>query len=483
MTDVQIRTPKLFKAHIPKAITKQLKVQTVSGKRRLTLSSNWLMLMGFDGGYVVENSMGLNQGIEVVRATEEDIQEKRAKKVYTREYTSRSANPLNPTSRRKERLVQISRQKLINESLGSANRVHIQISYNRISFKPIFEGQLYPMPNESSEDKISSLVAMTGGVDCHLMEKHGFSISTVIEYRPNEKRDSADYTEMTSMSVLANSKPDFLINEDIYNLDLNRLAKLVGQSKTTFAHFSLQCDDYSTLKTNKQKSDSVLDMSSTLDMFLPMLSVLDALKIPTLLVENVPGFMSSAINDVVVLQLKRRGYKVYQDVFDAREFDSGNTGRKRMYMFATMLNSEFSFPEPSKNVSDVWNDIILPNWDEIQKREVTNSSVVRTSLTSGRARIIKEGDKTAPTLTKAQGQDTKDAVVIEKDNRFYRLPVVVQKMLNSIPSSFDIDWMPLDKAAQIIGQSICCKLHGKILDSVKNHIINARRESQLGLIH
>jgi hypothetical protein len=71
---------------------------------------------------------------------------------------------------------------------------------------------------------------------------------------------------------------------------------------------------------------------------------------------------------------------------------------------------------------------------------------------------------------KAQGQDTKDAVMIERDGRYYRVPVDIQAQLNALPESFNTNWMPKDKAAQIIGQSICCKLHHAIMESVKSHI-------------
>ncbi|WP_137297221.1 DNA cytosine methyltransferase [Psychromonas sp. SP041] len=476
MQNVSVLKAGSLAVHRPKVITKQLAVQSTSVGRRLTLSSNWLMLMGFSDSLVVEKSLGKNKGFEVTHATEEDIDNKKAKKVYIREYTSRSANPLNPVLKRKERLIQVTKKDLMQIALGGVNRVHVQIMPNRVVFTPIFEGESY---NIEDNDNISTLVALTGGVDCHTMEKQGFSIKAALEFRPNEKRDSADYTEMTSMSVLANSKPELLFNENIYDVQPQVLKKIVGTRKISFAHFSLSCDDFSALKTNSLKQKSVDDMSSTIDMFIPMLSILDVLDIPTLLIENVPGFKNSIINDVLLLQLKRRGFKVNQDVFDARRVGSGNTSRKRFYMFASKLDAEFSFPALEENKSDVWNDIILPNWAEIEKKEVTGNKTVTSSLSCGRARLIKEGDKTAPTITRAQSQDSKDAVVIKKDDRYYRLPIVVQKMLNSIPTDFNTDWLPVDKAAQIIGQSICCSLHGKILNSVKAHFESYKLNQRL----
>lgn len=63
--------------------------------------------------------------------------------------------------------------------------------------------------------------------------------------------------------------------------------------------------------------------------------------------------------------------------------------------------------------------------------------------------------------------------MIKIDDRYYRPTTQVLKQLNSLPESFDANWMPIDKAAQIIGQSICCKLHHAIMDSVSKHIRSA----------
>lgn len=463
-----------IKVNIPDVATKQLQIQDTAGRRRVTLSSNWLMMMGFMGPEtpVIEESLGKNNGIRVRLASAEEIAAGKGKKVYTRFYNSRSANPLNPVARRKERLIQIAGQKIINESLGDCTHVHITLTYGVIIFSPVKAEQFELIQDLDGEEKINTLVAMTGGVDCHILENSGFRVDTVIEYRPQEKRDKTDFTELTSLSVLANSAPRVLINEDIYSLNPTRLALLIGNTPITVAHFSLQCDDFSLLKTNKQKSDSVVDMSSTLDMFIPMLAVLDAVKPPVLIIENVPGFLHSPISDVVKLQLQRRGYNVNQQILDAREH-AGYTSRKRLYLVATTLDNPFNFPKPMSLPIDVWKEVIEPNWEEIQTREVTNNKVVSDSITSGRARVITMDKPYAPTLTKAQGQDTKDAVVVYHENRFYRLPIKVQKMLNCIDEGFNTDWMPTDKAAQIIGQSICGNMHHALMTEVKNHIKQA----------
>ena len=148
-----------------------------------------------------------------------------------------------------------------------------------------------------------------------------------------------------------------------------------------------------------------------------------------------------------------------------------------MYMVATSLDAPFEMPKPLTEQEraglHVWNDIILPNWDDIagaKKADITDLKVTKDALATGWARVISEDKPYAPTLMKAQGQDTKDAVMIERDGRYYRVPVSVQAKLNALPEGFDTNWMPKDKAAQIIGQSICCKLHHAIMDSVKRHL-------------
>lgn len=464
---------KMVSVNIPDIATKQLKLRRNEDRKIVTLSSNWLTLFQIDGSKrVVEESMGSGKGIRVRLANDDDIdQGVRTKKVYERTYTRRSANPINDSARRKELQVEIASQKLINDSLGAdCEYVHITFKQGELLFVPMMRQKYELLQSIKGDDKINTLVALTGGVDCAVLEDSGFNVSAALEFRPQEKRDNTDYTEMTSMSVLVNSKPSVLINEDIYTLNVSKLAGIVRGLKLTVGHFSIQCDDFSPVKTKKQKKTSVEDMSSTIDMIIPVLDIITQLALPVVVIENVPNFMNSMANDIFTMQLRRRGFKIHQEIFDATQH-GGNTTRKRMYMVATALDAEFNFPvaieDPSKSV---WDEIIVPNFEEIMKRDVTDNKVIKDAFTTGRVRTIEEGKQFAPTLLKAQGQDSKDAVIVSHNDRAYRLPVNVQKQLNCIPESFDLNWAPVDKAAQIIGQSICCSLHHRIMESVKNHI-------------
>ncbi len=467
------------KVNVPELATKQLKLRTCNGAKRATLSSNWLVLFGFDGTQgVVEESLGAGKGIRVRLAKPSDT---RIKKVYTRVYKDRSASPLNPLKGRKERQIEITRQALISESLGDdCVYVHIVFKHGVVYFLPLQESQYKLLQDIKADSKINSLVAMTGGVDCHVMEKSGFSIQAAISYRPNDARDKTDYTELDCMSTLVNSSPRVLVNEDIYKLSPARLATLIGDTPITVGHFSLTCTDYSTLKSKKAKENSLENLTSTIDMFIQILPIIDNLKIPVLVFENVEGFVNHAAYDILALQLKRRGFNLHQQVYRAEQH-GGASLRKRMYLIATSLDAPVELPQPEESNVNVWTDIVLKHWDEIKLRDVTDTKVMQDAITSGRARIIDSTKKFSYSLAKSQSQDPKDAVVCERDGRYYRLPVVVQKAINCIPDSFDLDWAPLDKASQIIGQSICCNLHERIMTSVRNHIIEAARMINLSL--
>jgi len=334
--------PNLFKVNIPEVATKMLKFRKANNKKIMTLSSNWLPLFGFHGdARVVEEMIAPGKGYTIRLATDDDD---KTKKVYLREYTSRSANPLKKETKRVEQLIETAGQKIIRESMGDASHTHITFRHGEITFIPVANAEYKLIQNLSANDKINTLVAMTGGVDCAVLEKSDFSVKAILEYRPEERRDSTDYTELTSLSALASCAP---------------------KTPITVAHVSLQCDDFvQGVKSKTAKQNSLDDLSSTIDMFVPTLNLLSAIKPPVLVVENVPGFMgtkeqSNPINDVFCLQLRRRGYKVHQQVFNAKDY-GGYTTRKRMYMVATTLGTEFSFPEPTgERPFRVWDEKTL----------------------------------------------------------------------------------------------------------------------------
>lgn len=163
---------------------------------------------------------------------------------------------------------------------------------------------------------------------------------------------------------------------------------------------------------------------------------------------------------------------MHQDILDATDF-GGYSTRKRMYLVATVLDAPFQMPTPIvQNTKRVWEDIVLPHWDLISQHDITDLKTTQDAIRTGWARVIRANKPFSPSLLKAQGNDTKDAVTVERDGRYYRLPVIVQKEINSIPEQFDADWLPKDKAAQVIGQSIDCGLHGAVMAKVREHIVS-----------
>lgn len=104
--------PRTLSINVPDVATKVLKSRSVNNKRIFTVSSNWLPLLGFDGeAQVVEEVIGAGKGFRVRLAIESDT---KVKKVYVREYKSRSANPLKRDSIRVEQLIETASQKIIN---------------------------------------------------------------------------------------------------------------------------------------------------------------------------------------------------------------------------------------------------------------------------------------------------------------------------------------------------------------------------------
>lgn len=231
--------PRMLKVNIPEVATKVLKARRKNDKRVFTVSSNWLPLFGFHGDtQVVEEVIAPGKGYRVRVATESD---KKTKKVYMREYKSRSANPLKGDARRVEQLIETSSQRIIEEAMGNAENAHITFREGEITFVPITTAERKLLQDLSQDDMINTLVAMSGGVDCSVLEQGGFRVDSLVEFRPQEKRDNTDYTEMTALSAAVNASPRVLCNEDIYTLDPQRLAALIGDTPTTVGHFSIQC--------------------------------------------------------------------------------------------------------------------------------------------------------------------------------------------------------------------------------------------------
>jgi DNA (cytosine-5)-methyltransferase 1 len=454
----------------PERLTKQLAFKsTANGKRKLVISTNWLPLVGFEAGAPnIERSLGEGKGIVIERVQDNNknsVEGCRVKKVYTRTYKRRRNNPI-------ETLLDISGQQLIKNSFPSdCENVHITFTQGKIFIIPLTSHQQKALSNaKKSGDPLSVFAACTSGVDLHSMQSNGFSVHSIIEYRPQESRDKQDLTETGALNALANiDSIKNVYNEDINKIDVNMLAEDVASSPFTNLSFSLQCDDYSNVKSKSLKDRSQADLSSTTDMTYDAMRIIDALCPPTVLFENVTGWINSEAYQMLSLRLRRWGYKEYSIVADARDY-GGLTSRVRAYAFFTALPVKFNWEAPSSRRDE-------PIWSLVEQylpecRDVTHSNSLQKGFDSGRLRMITRESCHSPTILKSQLRMAKDSVILFNEGRMYWPTESLMKMLMGISESFSLENCSQTIASEIIGQSVDMKLHDMIIRSVKRHIMS-----------
>lgn len=453
--------------NIPKVATKQLRLQSCNAGKKLVVSTNWLVLFGFEAhSRVKEELIGKGKGI---RITLVDKDEANTKKVYTREYKSRRNNPI-------ETMLDIRSQTLINEAFQEDTQtVHIQFTYGEILITPMCNRKAAAI-KQFKKSNNDCFVACSSGVDAVSMVKKGFKIETLLEYRPHEKRDKNDFSETGALNAIANVEVKHLINEDIMNLDLERIFKLTSRSNYTNAIFSLQCDDFSNSKANSLKEISLENGTSSLDMVIDAINIISKFNFPTVLVENVPNFFTSDAGKILVARLNRLGYKTYLDKFDARDY-GGLTSRVRGYLFATMLPGNFEMPKPTnKNETPIWE---LLKIDEriasSELRDVTHTSSLQAGLKTGRARLLKRDSKYAFSVLKSQNRQAKDSLFIhdEVNEKYYFTSNKLLSELMGIEMDFSTVGGTIE--SEIIGQSIEVPLHEQLLDSINTHIMESNQ--------
>ncbi|MEV9477887.1 DNA cytosine methyltransferase [Aliarcobacter butzleri] len=456
-----------LKINIPKTATKQLKLQNCNAGRKLVVSTNWLVLFGFKANTrVKEELIGKSKGIKISLV---DKDEANSKKVYTREYKSRRNNPI-------ETMLDIRSQTLINEAFPEdTETVHIQFTYGEILITPMCNRKAAAI-KQFKKSNNECFLACSSGVDAVSMVKKGFKIETLLEYRPNESRDKVDMTETGAINALANVEVKHLINEDIMNLDLEKISKLCSKSNYTNATFSIQCNEFSNAKANSLKDISLENGTSSLDMVIDAINIISKFNFPTILIENVYGFFTSDAGKILVSRLNRLGYKTFYDKFDARDYQ-GLTSRVRGYLFATMLPSDFKMPQPTKR-----NDI--PIWEMLhfddrilsgELRDVTHTNSLQEGLKTGRARLIKRDSLSSPTVLKTNSRQNKDSIYIFDDmtNRYYFASNKLLAELMGIKMNFNAVSGVVE--GEIIGQSVEIPLHEHLLDSINSHIMKANQ--------
>lgn len=299
--------------NVPEIATKQLKLRQVGQRRILTISSNFLQVFGFNkGDKVVERSLGAGKGLVIEPAQPGQV---RAKQVYGRTYRNRRNNPF-------ETLLEVSSQRLIEDAFpAGTTRVHVLFEQDRVTVTPIASVSERAQANAMAAEPGSTFAALTSGVDLTSMRKEGFSCSAILEFRPQEKRDKSDLTETGVLTAMANSGPlHAVFNEDITCAALDIIAAKMSQKPVFCFHASPQCDDLSNVKAKKLKDRHEEDASTTADMILDVINLVERLAPPVVILENVPGMLKSPAYELASLRLKRWGYKRHEHVGDARDY-------------------------------------------------------------------------------------------------------------------------------------------------------------------
>lgn len=442
----------------PEVITKELKILNVDGRRKVRISSNWLPLVGFEPG--IRHSITTSGDLSGMTLK---VDSNGRQKVYQRSYKQRKNNPL-------ETVVEIGAQSLLDRAFPLyTERVHFTMRNGEIVIRPLVNRTFSIRKGLLGyKGALSAMVAMTAGIDVHCIEQCGFEVEAVLEHRPPEKRDRLDLTETGALNVLANSSPRILLNEDISTIDFKRVESLLeDRPPIAMMHISLQCDEFSTAKSNSLKARAIQDLSTSRDLVYDALRLIETVRPACVLLEQVRGFSNSLEGELFVTKLRKWGYHVTESILKASKM-GGLTHRERYYVVASVY-PEFKMPDSKCEES-------IGVWDEISQylqdcREVTENKAVQDGIAFGRARLIKPGDLVAPTVLKSQPRQTKDSVYIQDaaGRIFYPTEDVLRK-LNGFPETICLRSTSMEVGAEIIGQSIDYPMHHAVVAAVHKHL-------------
>jgi DNA (cytosine-5)-methyltransferase 1 len=325
------------------------------------------------------------------------------------------------------------------------------------------------------------MVAMTSGIDVRCLQDSGFSVQSILEYRPQEARDSRDLTESGVMTVLANGRPRFVFNEDISTINWGRVRSVLDQAPPmAVLHASLQCDDFSTAKSRSLKQRSLDDLTTSADLVFDALRMIETVAPAVAIFEQVPGFSDAPEGSLLKTKLRKWGYNVTEQILRGDDF-GGKTRRSRMYLVASVFPG-FEMPAPAERRSNrLWDDI-APFLECC--RDVSHTKSLLDGIANGRARLITPASLCSPTILKSQQRQVKDSVYIEMPDGRYLLPSLeLLQFLNGIPSSFSFDSVAGEQCAEQIGQSIDFPMHEAVCKAVHRHIgANVGRHSVVTIV-
>jgi DNA (cytosine-5)-methyltransferase 1 len=452
----------------PDQATKQLALQkTADGKRKLVVSTNWLPLFGFEQDTrVIEELIGNGgEGIRI-RVAEDLFTAVETKKVYTRAYKSRRNNPI-------ETMLDIRGQKLLDAGFPvGTERVHVLFRNKEIRITPIrnkvAERIASAVKSLHDGEILTAFSACTAGIDALGLTREGFQLQSVLEWRPNEARDKQDLTETGALNVAANAFAKHIFNEDIGTVNLDAVAKAVASSPSTILQISLQCDEFATVKSHSLKESALEDLSTSVDMVYDGLRLIETVNPACVLLEQVPGFMTSQAGRIFETKLRKWGYEVNKSIMDSRDY-GGLTSRKRFYLFASSLPVNFEWPATiPRRETPIWDEVIAPVLHEL--RDVTHTKSMQDGLACGRLRVIDRDSTCSPTFLKSQMRQAKDSVVIRDGERLLFPTVSLMQKLMLIPDEFSTAAVSSTIASEIIGQSVDFKMHAMIIAKIVEHI-------------
>jgi len=460
--------------NVPSVFTKELRLSSdaVSGDRRLRISSNLLQLMGFAPTARYERRvLAPAGGFELRLNPAGPVQ------VYQRTYNHRRNNPT-------ETVIDEHSQEFLNASIPAGiERVHLTMRQGVIIGRPSPERTFYIRKAiRQPSYPLEAFVALSSGVDAACLRSVGFGMQALLEYRPQEKRDTRDLTETGVMTGIANNPFRFVFNEDIFRVDFSRITEVLkDQPRVAILALSPQCDDFTNVKTSAAKLASLDSLDTTVDMFFPCLRLIETVQPAIVHVENVPGFLSSPAGEMIVLTLRRWGYNVNAGVYDARDF-GGTTSRKRCYIVASVFPG-FEAPAPIT-------EAFAPGriWRLIEDQfpfcnDATNTSSLQKGLVNldskqkGQARLITPESVFAPTVMKSQSRHAKDSVFIAHPDGRYLFPnEEILRRLQGVPADFSLDAVAGDIASEQLGQSIDWTLHHAFAAAIRRHLAVNRGE-------
>ncbi|KZX78284.1 hypothetical protein A3715_10475 [Oleiphilus sp. HI0009] len=441
----------------PDQATKQLKIQSASNDaRKLVISSNLLSIFGFEKGKPTkEESLGTGKGFTIKLLNDGD----KGKKVYSRTYKHRKNNPC-------ELMLDCRRKDLLEDAIPkTCEKVHITFRFGVVTVTPITSHQAKAIENaKNAKERYSAFVALSSGVDAKHLQDDGFSIHSLLDTRIIEARDKSDLSETGCLTAMHNVEIGTVYNEDIYDADIDKIAADCLDNPFTTMVCSPLCDDFSSLKNNKAREDSIEKMDSTIDMMFPILEMVKKIAVPTLVVENVSGFASSQIYQAFELQMRRLGYQVLSGVYDARDY-GGLTSRKRTYAMFSCLPAELKAPVKASAITTA-GEVALKH--ESTMRDISDNKSIQKGKACGRLRSFNANSKFAPTPVRSQSRMAKDTLVFEQDGRFHYPSNECLKELMGIDMSFECVGTTIE--SEQIGQAVDIPLSRAITNCIKEHL-------------